>query len=381
MIRLFSMMINSEMTRFGPIPVAHEVVRLAVLLYRERVGTIEVRGPLARFKFEEEYLESAQRSVLGLRFEEQLTGSWTGQRRLPAWFSNVLPEGRLRQMLDEIASSSEDEPDSLGGELRLLERLGRDLPGAVEVLALDGDEFVPLEPFPSENESPSELTEVNALRFSIAGVGLKFSMLRTGEQFTSPAEGLGGDWIVKMPDRMFPELPLNEFTMMSLAGRVGIDVPDIDLIDRDRIAGLPDGAWSGETKAYAVRRFDRRGGDSVHIEDLAQVRGFYPSEKYRGSFETLAAMVYRGRDASSLTEAVRRLAFNAVVGNWDAHLKNWSLIYLDRKIPTLSPAYDVVSVAAYPGSGLTPDLGLRLEGTRDFSGLRLRAFQRLGEKL
>ncbi len=61
----------------------------------------------------------------------------------------------------------------------------------------------------------------------------------------------------------------------------------------------------------------------------------------------------------------RRLAFSLLIGNGDAHLKNWSLIYRDRRNPTLSPAYDFVSTAAYgTRSGQADDLGLRFDRTR-----------------
>jgi serine/threonine-protein kinase HipA len=60
---------------------------------------------------------------------------------------------------------------------------------------------------------------------------------------------------------------------------------------------------------------------------MAQVRGFYPDPdgnslgKYSGSFETIGALVYRGRDTDALREFARRLAFNVLIGNGDAHLK------------------------------------------------------------
>ena len=70
--------------------------------------------------------------------------------------------------------------------------------------------------------------------------------------------------------------------MMTLAKSVGIDVPDIQLVELDQIAGLPDGIGKLEGAAYAVRRFDRTAdGERIHMEDFAQVFGVYPDDKYK----------------------------------------------------------------------------------------------------
>ncbi len=84
----------------------------------------------------------------------------------------------------------------------------------------------------------------------------------------------------------------------------------------------------------------------------------YPQDKYQSSFETVAAIAYRGHDVDSLREASRRIAFSVVVGNGDAHLKNRSLICRDRRVPNgygsphstgLNVPWTVVSVRAMPG--------------------------------
>src|SRR5262249_20179877 len=148
-------------------------------------------------------------------------------------------------------------------------------------------------------------------RFSLAGVALKFSMLAHGDRLTVPAVGEHGDWLVKVSDFPFPDVPRHEFTMMSLAPSVGIQVPVIRLVHRDELDGLPSTMWPNtETWAYAVRRFDRltnKRRSAVHIEDFAQVRDKYPQAKYEGSFETVAALAYRGRDLKALHEVARRL--------------------------------------------------------------------------
>ncbi|URN13006.1 HipA domain-containing protein [Streptomyces radiopugnans] len=187
--------------------------------------------------------------------------------------------------------------------------------------------------------------------------------------------------MVKFPDYRHPDVPRNEFAVMSLAKAVGLEVPDVRLLHRDELDGLPGRMWpNGEVWAYAVRRFDRRTDGTrslVHIEDFAQVRDKYPQDKYQSTFETVAAVSYRGHDLESLREAVRRIAFSVVVGNGDAHLKNWSLIYRDRRVPTLAPAYDLVSTVPYAPDDEPEDMGLKFGGSKRFETVRSATFDRL----
>ena len=280
---------------------------------------------------------------------------------------------------------------SLDREMELLAQVGRDLPGAVQVLPATADDTEPVvAPEWSVEGEPTEYGTARhhfgTWRFSLAGVALKFSMLAQGDRLTVPAVGDRGDWLVKFPDYRFADVPRNEYSTMSLARAVGIDVPEIRMVHRDEMEGLPARMWpNAEQWAYAVRRFDRGRDDrkaSVHIEDFAQVRGVYPHQKYGGTFETVAALAYRGRDRTALREFARRLAFSVLVGNGDAHLKNWSLVYPDRRIPTLSPAYDLVSTFLYRDDDDGPeDLGLKFCGTKRFDQIGLDSFALLERRL
>ncbi|MEV5529869.1 type II toxin-antitoxin system HipA family toxin [Streptomyces prunicolor] len=355
----------------------------AVLLHSRRIGTLCQKGDYTRFIVNESYVTDPQRPVLGLRFEENLLAPYASALRLPRWFSNLLPEGPLREWI------ADDRGVSLDREMELLAQVGHDLPGAVQVLHAEG----PDEGWEWPNSEPSGMTgkrpggsygfpsSDSPWRFSLAGVALKFSMLAMGDRLTVPAVGEYGDWLVKFPDYRHRDVPRNEFTIMSLAKASGLDVPEVRLMHRDELRGLPDRMWPNDEQwAYAVRRFDRTYDEhrtSVHIEDFAQVRDKYPQDKYQSAFETVAAIAYRGHDLASLREAARRIAFSVVVGNGDAHLKNWSLIYRDRRIPSLSPVYDLVSTAPYAPSDEPEDLGLRFGGTKSFERVQLAAFQRL----
>ncbi|MGH4012287.1 MAG: type II toxin-antitoxin system HipA family toxin [Pseudonocardiaceae bacterium] len=352
-------------------------IKHAVWLRGDRVGTLFQRGDYTRFVFSEKYLNDPGRPVLGLVFEQDLSARHAAALRLPCWFSNLLPEGRLREW---IAVDRKVSPER---EMELLAQVGHDLPGAVRVLpAPDGeDDEIEWSPTPPSIPAERDAQESDTWRFSLAGVALKFSMLAKGDRLTLPAFGAGGDWIVKLPDQTYPDVPRNEFTMMSLAASVGIMVPSVRLVHRDELDGLPPAVWtSREQWAYAIRRFDRDANrDSVHIEDMAQVRDVYPEDKYLGNYETVAALAHRGHDLDGLREFARRLAFTVLIANGDAHLKNWSLIYTDPRMPRLAPAYDMVSTAYYLGD--REKLGLKFGGTRRFDEVHVATFERLQRRL
>ncbi|MGW1401189.1 type II toxin-antitoxin system HipA family toxin [Streptomyces sp. NPDC002405] len=355
----------------------------AVLLHGRRIGTLCQKGDHTRFVLNESYLEEPRRPVLGLRFEENLRAPYASALRLPKWFSNLLPEGPLREWI------ADDRGVSLDREMELLAQVGHDLPGAVQVLLADGPDDGWEWAEGTESGTPGGVGRKGAAhspwRFSLAGVALKFSMLARGDRLTVPAAGEYGDWLVKFPDYRHPDVPRNEFTIMSLARSAGLDVPEIRLLHRDELDGLPSRMWpNSEVWAYAVRRFDRQPNHArsmVHIEDFAQVRDKYPQEKYQSTFETVAAISYRGHDLASLQEAVRRIAFSVAVGNGDAHLKNWSLIYRDQRVPSLSPVYDLVSTVPYAPNDEPEDLGLKFGGSKRFETVQLSAFTRLESTL
>ena len=196
---------------------------------------------------------------------------------------------------------------------------------------------------------------------------------------TLPVNGVGGDWIVKLPSPRFEAVPQNEYAMMTLARAVGIDVPDVQLVATNDIGRLPQGLPEAFGQSLAVRRFDRpRAGERVHIEDFAQIFGVYPEDKYRkASYGSIARVLWLETGEEGVTEYTRRLVFNVLIGNADAHLKNWSLIYPDGRAPKLAPAYDLVSTAPYiPGDRLA----LSLSGTKDFAQIDLERFRRFAEK-
>jgi len=324
-----------------------DVSVLEVLLYGEPIGTLtRVGGDRILFAFNDAYISDRNRPVLGLGFKDQfgdlITGFRPTQTRLPPFFANLLPEGPMRPYLADWAGVNP------AREFFLLWVLGRDLPGAITIRPADGEAWPEgMNDAGDENEAERRR---NALRFSLAGVQLKFSAINGARGgLTIPAKGVGGSWIVKLPSREFQGVPENEFSMMTLAGHVGIDVPTVRLVDTGEIGNLPEGIGTLSGQALAVERFDRLpGGEPIHIEDFAQVFGVYPERKYeKASARNIAAVIgAEGREAD-IVEFVRRLTFNTLIGNADMHLKNWSLIYPDRRHAALAPAYDFVSTIPY----------------------------------
>lgn len=330
---------------------------LDILLHGELVGTLTRMGSdRTLFAFTEEYEHRSERPTLSLSFRSAtgtlLADQPTTQLRLLPFFSNLLPEGHLRRYLADRARVNPSR------EFFLLAELGSDLPGAVQALPSKG--------IHTAVDTEDTEGEEALLRFSLAGVELKFSVVHEAAGgLTIPASGEGGSWIVKLPSRQFPDVPTNEFSMMSLAGRLGISIPEIRLVDLASIGNLPILDFGRETTALALRRFDRApGGERIHMEDLAQVFGQYPEDKYgKASYRNIAS-VLAVEAPEDLSEFVRRLTFSFLVGNADLHLKNWSLIYPDRVRARLSPAYDLVSTVAY-----LPDdnAALRVSRSRRFA--------------
>jgi serine/threonine-protein kinase HipA len=321
---------------------------LAVRLHGRQIGVINrLAGDRQIFAFEQDYIDDPQRPTLSLSFKTGTGGLVTAvrpvSRRVPAFFSNLLPEGHLRTYLAKLAGVKPER------EFFLLAMLGADLPGALVITPLEGDAHEGDAHDAAGGHHDDRIPET-ALRFSLAGVQLKFSAIMEAKGgLTVSANGMGGSWIVKLPSARFPAVPENEFVMLELARRVGIAVPPNRLVDIGKIKGLPDEAGTAGGTALAVQRFDRiPGGDSVHMEDFAQVFGLFPDDKYgRRSYANIASVLWAEIGGEATYEFVRRLVFSVLIGNADMHLKNWSLLYPDRHTPVLSPAYDLVATLPY----------------------------------
>lgn len=347
-----------------------------VLLNDESTGLLASdEGRRVSFRFSESYRTLVVRPVLSQSFEDDLSRVYWGRRpgELPAFFANLLPEGRFREVLER----------SLGlvgaDDLTLLAAVAEDLPGAVRLRT--SAEPAPLGgPDVSASEANGNGREQFEFRFSLAGVQLKFSMVRQDEKLALPAHGSTGDWIVKVGAMEYPGLAENEFAIMTWAKNAGFDVPEIELREAYEIEAIRRYAPEGSS-VLVIRRFDRAPGQRIHQEDFMQVFGWAPAgdRKYKATYESLAAVVLALLGDEGYEELLRRLALVIASGNNDAHLKNWSLLYRDGVTPSLAPVYDQVATVAWPR--LDRDHALKLAGARDFYRVNVESVRRLARKL
>ena len=357
----------------------NHVSTLNVLLYGEPIATItNVGNDRTLFAFMDSYIHDESRPVLGLGFKDALGGLLTNfkptQTKLTPFFSNLLPEETMRHYLAERAGVNP------AREFFLLWVLGQDLAGAITVEPADGEALPP-----NVHQDIDEETKIDVpMRFSLAGVQLKFSAVQQANGgLTIPATGQGGSWIVKLPSSRFDAVPENEYSMMELARLLGMDVPETQLLSINQIANIPDGIGKyGDSfknaQAFVIKRFDRADDQAVHIEDFAQVFGVYPQDKYKkASMRNIAQVIgIEGQD-EDIAEFTRRLVFNTLIGNADMHLKNWSVIYKDKRTASIAPAYDFVSTIPY-----IPDdsASLKVSRSKKFSDFTLDELSHLAAK-
>ncbi|RUO76989.1 type II toxin-antitoxin system HipA family toxin [Idiomarina seosinensis] len=164
---------------------------------------------------------------------------------------------------------------------------------------------------------------------------------------------LQNDVIVKTYDEEFPLLTVNEFVCMKCAQSCGFEVPQVWLSDN--------------FEHYVVERFDTLpSGEKLGIEDFATLLGRSGDEKYKGSYENILKATRLNTGSLSQVENVFKLiAFNCLIGNGDAHLKNFSLVYeSDFNNIRLSPVYDVTHTLIYPE--IDNSMALKMRKSRSF---------------
>lgn len=342
-----------------------------------------VAGDLARdsrgvvgFKLRSQYLEAPLRPVLGQVFEDDPARVHWGRRdrELPIFFANLLPEGSLRSVLQR-SLGCESLPD-----LVLLARLGCDLPGAIEVAEGETEHRMPDGTVEEDVQAIGASDELG-LRFSLAGVQLKFSMVREGEVLTLPAQGRGGEWILKVEPSQFPGLVENEHTVLEWARAARFEVPECQVVESDSL-GVLEKVLGSPARGLAVRRFDRTEQGRVHQEDFAQVFNCPPSPselKYHYTAEQLLILARALLGEPGCAELLRRLVLVVASGNNDSHVKNWALTYPDGITPRLSPLYDQVSTVAWPV--LDRKLALKLGGVRHFGEVSLDVFRKAARRV
>ena len=202
---------------------------LAVKLHGRQIGVINrLSGDRHLFSLEQAYIDDPNRPTLSLSFKGQEGGLVAPTRpvtaRLPSFFSNLLPEGHLR---DYLAARADVKPQR---EFFLLAVLGADLPGGLTVAPMDQPREGAAEDS-AKHEHEERMPEA-ALRFSLAGVQLKFSaVMEASGGLTIPAGGMGGSWIVKLPSGRFASVPENRTRSWQHPGARSL--PQVDKLPSD----------------------------------------------------------------------------------------------------------------------------------------------------
>ncbi len=192
------------------------------------------------------------------------------------------------------------------------------------------------------------------VRISLAGVQHKLvlSRLPTGE-WALPIDGLPSTHILKRANPRFPHMVANEAFCLAVGRRLGLRVADAAIV------AIPE-------PILVVTRYDRAITASgailrIHQEDLTQALGINASAKYEEhggpSLRRIARLLRDETIGSESREGLLDVTLlNMVVGNGDAHAKNFSLLHPEPGVVRLAPAYDIMSTAFYPRADVRPGM-------------------------
>ena len=280
-------------------------------------------------------------------------------RRVEWFFENLLPEGRLRDM---IAFRDRINPRDTWA---LLIRHGQDTAGALSVIpegfdAAIGEILVPL----AKEELQEKIEESRArnlplmasweeIRMSLAGAQEKLGLRIDANGAMFLPEGSAPSTHIVKPENGsadFPFCPANEFFCMRLAAELKVPAPEVNLLH------LPE-------PLYVIERFDRERTSTatspeetirrLHQIDLCQALGVSPSKKYESEgglglqhlFELIGSP-FIDRPIVAANAALQWVAFNYLIGNLDAHAKNIAFLMRGQKA-VVAPFYDMLCVEAY----------------------------------
>lgn len=290
-----------------------------------------------------------------------------GHQVARAVFGGLLPEGDVRHVLARNLGLSE------GNDYGLLEQVGGDVAGAITLLGPDVEP--PTEPA-SEPLDDQRLAQVlrelpqrplaadaeQGIRLSLAGAQPKVPIIISddGTMALPTNSGAPTTHILKPGPQRFPGLVDNEGFCMALARACELPVAAV------RKAVTTTGA-----PYLIIERYDRDLTTDpirrLHQEDFCQALGVRADKKYEQeggpTVAQCADLIRRCTPvpAQELPRFLRAVAFSWIVGNCDAHGKNYSLLY-DKGAPTLSPLYDIVSTVVYPE--LTKRLAMSIGAAR-----------------
>ena len=315
-----------------------------------------------QFAYDPEWLSDATAPALSFSLPKQ---SQPFRRRdCQPFFGGILPEeGQRAAIARALGISAEN-------EFRLLEHLGGEVAGALTLLPEGDSPGVPSNAPPDLLDDARLLQLLDrlpirpmlagegGLRLSLAGAQSKLPVLVIDGKIALPAPGQPTSHILKPPIARFAGTTENEFFCMTLAAAIGLNVAPVEM---RTVEGRP---------FLLIDRYDRAHDPSgqlmrLHQEDFAQALGIPSQRKYASeggpTFADSFALLRRAatRPARDILKLLDAAIFNLIIGNADAHSKNFSLLHQGGAI-MLAPLYDLLSTVAYPD--LSPKLAMKIAG-------------------
>jgi len=268
------------------------------------------------------------------------------------FFEGLLPEGAVREQV------ARERGVSAQNAFGLLAEIGAECAGAV-VIVPEGHEPAATDISSVRWLSDGELANAVAnlpahplggstdVRVSLGGVQQKLIVTRAPNgRFGQPLGGAPSTHIIKPGTEAWADIAANEAFCLRVARCCGLTTASSETID------------IGGTHCLVVERFDRTLSDDMrivrlHQEDFCQALGVLPDSKYESeggpSIQQIVAAIREigGAPAADVNAFLRAVALNFLVGNSDAHGKNFGLLYDHHNGARLAPLYDVVSTAVY----------------------------------
>jgi len=325
--------------------------RLTVYLYGDPVGNLDQDdNGLIGFRYNPEWLNRPDAAPLSRSLP--LQGEPFQGKRVRPFFAGILPDEGPRRQIAAILGISER------NDFAMLERIGGECAGAVSLLpegvppSADGE--LRLREL-NENELQKSIAELprrplmvgqEGVRLSLAGSQDKLPVVIHGSSIALPLGTTPSTHIIKPEPENFPGLVAVEVFCMRLAKAVGLNVP---IVASRSVGNKP---------CIMVQRYDRMVAPDgaitrVHQEDFCQALGFPPERKYQQEGGPLLrdciALLREWSTAPVLDirDFLDGLIFNVLIGNADAHGKNYSFIYRGGE-RRLAPFYDLVCTLAWP---------------------------------
>jgi len=356
---------------------AHE---LEVWLFDHRVGTLALVDGRLNFCYAPAWLSHPD--ALALSASLPLQAAPFDDRQTRPFFAGLLPEGKMRRLIAQQFQVSGQ------NDFALLDHIGGECAGAVTLL-----EPGQVLPVPARNDdvqwlSDEEVVAIldelphrpmlagkDGLRLSLAGAQDKLPVVFDGTRIGLPLNGTPSSHILKPAIRTVEDSVINEGFCMALAAAMQLKPAKSTVhLVQDRSFLL-------------VERYDRLidadgQRQRLHQEDFCQALGVVSEMKYQNEGGPDLAQCFdlvRHATRPSAPQILRLfdcVIFNALIGNHDAHAKNFSLLY-SGKAAVLAPHYDMLSTAVYPT--LTPKMAMKIGSKYKFSEVEKRHWEQFAE--